>query len=422
MPNRTIPPPLREITNLKLPMPNIYTLDNGIKVYETDMGTQPVLKLEIIFTAGRWHEHKKLVGRVTASLLKEGTKKHTGAEIAEHIDFWGSSINFPVNLDSSNLVLYCLTKHFEKVLPYITEILTEPAFPEHELKDYTKRSQQRLKVDLGKNDVVSYRQITQAMYGTTHPYGYNSLPEFYNELTRTDLVEHFSKHYTAENCIILISGRPDKNTIPLLNQYLGRNLPNGKSILNTAQIAPSPQKKLIIPREDSLQTSIRIGRRIMKRNHADFQNFYVLNTILGGYFGSRLMANLREDKGYTYGAYSVIEPMMHDAYYFTSVEVGKDVTQAALKEIYHEFGRLRKEPVGKEELQMVKNYLLGNFLTYLDGAFNVGEVVKTLVTEQVPFQYFEQLVDAVKNIQPETIQQLANQYLQDEDQYQVIVG
>lgn len=422
MPNRKVPPPLQEIGHLALPLPKQYTLDNGIKVYAINMGTQPILKMEVIINAGRWHEHKKLVGRATASLLKEGTGEYSAREIAEKIDFWGSSMSFPVNLDSSNLVLYCLTKHFDKTLPYVATVLTQPTFPEDELQQYIKRSRQRLKVDLEKSDVMAYREVTEAIYGSEHPYGYNSRLPLYDTLHRTDLVQHFQQHYKAGNCTIILSGQPDKNTISLLNKYLGRNLPKGNSVTKKAVLSPFTQKKIEFPKADALQTSIRIGRRIMKRSDKDFQHFYVVNTILGGYFGSRLMANLREKKGYTYGVYSVIEPMVNDAYYFVSADVRKDSTADALQEIYQEFKRLREEPVGKDELQMVKNYLLGNFLTYLDGAFNVAEVVKTLVTENVPFQYFEELVQTVKHIQPDTIQRVANEYLQEQDQYQVIVG
>ncbi len=422
MPNRKIPPPLQEIRDLTLPLPTIYTLDNGIKVYTINMGTQPILKMEVIINAGRWYEHKKLVSRATASLLKEGTNQYSAGEIAEKIDFWGSSMSFPVNLDSSNLVLYCLTKHFDKTIPYVADVLTQPTFPEDELQQYIKRSRQRLRVDLEKNDVMAYREVTEAIYGSEHPYGYNSRLPIYDTLHQTDIVQHFQKNYKAGNCTIILSGQPDKNTIQLLNQYIGRNLPKGKSVIKKATLSPNTQKKIEFPKVEGLQTSIRIGRRIARRSEVDFQNFYVLNTILGGYFGSRLMANLREEKGYTYGVYSVIESMVHDAYYFVSADVRKESTSDALQEIYREFKRLREEPVGNEELQMVKNYLLGNFLTYLDGAFNVAEVVKTLVTENVPFQYFENLVQTVKHIQPDTIQRLANEYLQEEDQYQVIVG
>lgn len=422
MPNRKQQPPLKEIKNLALPRPNVYTLDNGIKVYETNMGTQPILKLEIIFNAGRWYEDKSLVSRATASLLKEGTTNHTAAEIAETIDFYGGTISFPVNLDTSNLVLFCLTKHFDKLLPLVHEIATTPAFPESELDQFIKYNQQRLKVDLDKNDVVAYREVTEAIFGAVHPYGYNSVGSMYQALTQADLHQHFQNHYKAGNCVMILSGRPNQNTLPLLNQYFGRNFPLGQSVKKTAIITPNPQRKILFPKQMSVQTAIRIGQKLFSRHHPDYHGVYVLNAILGGYFGSRLMMNLREDKGYTYGAYSMIEPMLFDGYFYIGVEVGREVTEAARKEIYYELKRLREEPVKPAELNMVRNYLLGNLLTNLDGAFNVSEVIKIFVTEQLNFEFYQKLVHTIKTIQPQTLQALANTYLKTEDMHEVIVG
>ena len=422
MPNRKIQPPLREIKNLALPKPNIYTLDNGIKVYETNMGTQPILKLEIIFNAGRWYENKHLVSRATASQLKEGTKNHSAAQIAETIDFYGGNINFPVNLDTSNLVLFCLTKHFEKLLPLVDELLTQPAFLESELEQFIKHNTQRLKVDLDKSDVVAYREVTEAIFGTVHPYGYNSVAQMYQALEANDLKQHFQNHYRAGNCVMILSGKPNANTIKLLNQYLGRNLPLGASVKNFAQISPNQQRMILFPKKEAPQTAIRIGRKLFTRHHPDYYGIYVLNTILGGYFGSRLMMNLREEKGYTYGVYSTIEPMVHDGYFYIGTEVGREVAEAARKEIYSELKRLREEPVKPAELNMVRNYLLGNLLTNLDGAFNVSEVIKVFVTEQLNFEFYQQLVHTIKTIQPQTLQALANTYLKAEDMHEVIVG
>ena len=422
MPNRKIQPPLRAIKNLDLPQPTIYTLDNGIRVYETNMGTQPILKMEIIFTAGRWYESKQLVGRATASLLKEGTQDYTAAKIAETIDFYGGSLSFPVNLDTSNIILYCLTKHFEKLLGLVQDILTTPLFLETELEQFVKRNQQHLKVDLGKNDVVAYREVTEAIFGSNHPYGYNSIASTYEALEKKDLQQHFQNHYKAGNCVILLSGRPTTNTIELLNQYLGRNLPLGHSVKKSAVITPHPQRKILFPKKEALQTSIRIGRKLFTRHHPDYNGIYMLNTILGGYFGSRLMMNLREDKGYTYGAYSTIEPMLFDGYFYIGADVGREVTDAARKEIYYELKRLREEPIKPAELNMVRNYLLGNLLTNLDGAFSVSEVIKVFVTEQLDFKFYERLVQTIRTIQPNALQALANKYLRIEDMHEVIVG
>ncbi len=420
--NRQIPPALQEIKNYKLPIPNKYILDNGIPVYEVNMGTQDILRVELLFHSGRWYEEKAIVSKLTASLLREGTERVSGATIAEQTDFYGASIRFPSNLDTAHIQLYSLTKHLKNVLPILEEILSKPAFPQKELQSIVQRSKERLKIDLENNDTVAYRTVTELMYGKNHPYGYNSTPELYDQIERADLIRHYEANYVTENCFIIISGKSDKDTISLINKHLGQVIPKGKAERKVFSFEPNEQQKLIIPKKDSLQTAMRIGKRLFNRQHPDYQKMYILNTILGGYFGSRLMQNLREAKGYTYNIYSALDPMMVDGYFMVGTEARSEVAKETIQEIYSEFGRLRNELVPQEELAMVKNYLLGTLLTAVDGPFNASEVVKMIIANNLPSNYYSLLIDTIKNISASDIQKLANNYLQEDSFYEVIVG
>ena len=170
------------------------------------------------------------------------------------------------------------------------------------------------------------------------------------------------------------------------------------------------------------QSSIRIGRKLFSRHHPDYKGLFVLNTILGGYFGSRLMANLREEKGYTYNIHSSLDAMRYDGYFYIGTEVGTQHTSATLEQIYLEMQKLQDTPISTDELEMVRNYLMGNFLTMLDGPFNVSEVAKTLVSDHIPLSFFESLVRTVQEIQAEELQLLAQKYLNKEEMWEVIVG
>lgn len=421
MPDRTTAPEIREISDLKLPLPTVHTLDNGIPVYETRMGTQEILKLEILFYAGRPAEVKMLTARATASLLREGTENYTSADIAEQVDFYGGTLSTPVNLDASNVVLYSLTKHFEKLLAIVSEMVTKPVFPAEELTAFGERNIQRLSVDLMRTDVVAYRKITELIYGATHPYGYNSSEEAYRALTREDLVEHFERNYHAGNCKIFISGKITSAHIDLLNEYLGKTIPAGEADPPVfAQYLPPPQR-VRIPHPESIQTAIRIGRRLFNRSHPDHSGMFVLNTVLGGYFGSRLMTNIREEKGYTYNIFSSHDPMMYDGYFYIGTEVSNDLTDKTRTEIYKELERIRTELIDDEELNMTKNYLLGNMLTLIDGPFNVADVVKTYIAEDLPVSKFAELVTTIKEITAEELRDLAVKYFKKEDMWEVIV-
>lgn len=419
---RQTPPPIHEVSSLHLPRPSISHLDNGIPVYETRLGTQEIMKVEIVFLSGRPHEHKRLVSRATARMLREGTTHYTSAQLAEKIDFYAGTVQTPVNLDTGSLVLYCMTKHFEHLIPILGEMLNEPNFPERELAIFTENNIQSLLVDLAKNDVLAYRKITELIFGESHPYGYNSTPNDYKALTREDLIQHHKNYYTSDNCIIFLSGKTNDTILKLLNQYLGQK----KTTLHHTTIPLSTTHNLPVKikerNAETVQSAIRIGRQFGNRKHPDFNGFYVLNTILGGYFGSRLMTNIREKKGFTYNIYSALDLMHHDGYFYVSSEVGNKFVKKAINEIYHEMDMLKKELVDNDELKMVRNYLLGNMLNMIDGPMAISDVIRSFIIEGVPLDAFETFVEDVKSITPQQLRELAEKYFNKEDMFEVIVG
>ncbi len=422
MPNRKIAPSIRPIEKLELPPVESIRLDNGMPVYLIDVGTQEALKLELVFFAGRPYEEKQMVARATASLLKEGTRQRDSAQIAEAFDFFGSSLSAPQSLDTANLVVYSLNRHFESILALLSEILAEPAFPEQELMAFIQRNQKSLREDLSKNEVLAYRKITEVIFGESHPYGYNSTPETYGALIREDLIRHFQRCYTVDNSVLFVSGKIDDQVVPLLNRFLGQLDRKGKPVMNAFPAIPSHPKKIHLEHPGTVQSAIRIGRHLFDRKHPDFPGLYVLNTVLGGYFGSRLMANIREEKGYTYNIYSLLDTMRFDGSFYIGTEVGKEFTENSLREIYREMEQLCQDPVGEEELTMVRNYLLGSFLSMVDGPFNVADVVKTLVLEDLPLDYFTQLVDATRYTTAKDLLDLSQKYLVPDKMWEVVVG
>ncbi|MDX1940433.1 MAG: pitrilysin family protein [Saprospiraceae bacterium] len=420
--NRTQQPLIRAIDKLVLPPVQTLSLDNGIPVYVVNMGTQEVLKLEIIFFAGRPFEHKKLVGRATAAMLKEGSKSYDSAAIAEQFDFYGSSFRAPFNIDTAVVELYSLNKYFDNVLPIVADILAEPSFPQKELDTYIHVNQQNLQIDLTKNDTIAYRTVTELIFGAEHPYGYNSFPATYGDLKREDLVEHYKRCFNSSNCAIVISGKVNDKILRSLNHYIGQSIAGGQKQEANFQRQSSPQRNIRIQNPDTVQMAIRVGREMFNRQHPDYPGMYVLNTLIGGYFSSRLMENIREDKGYTYNIYSVLDTMNYDGCFYIGTEVGNQFTLQTLDEIYREMEILRNELVEEEEFEMLYNYILGGFLNMLDGPFNVSDIVKTTVSEGLPITYFNELVQTIQAITSEDILALSQKYLNPNDYWEVIVG
>lgn len=423
MADRSKPPQIHPVQSVHIPQPQQYTLDNGIVVHDINIGNQDVIKIELTIQAGRWQETKPLVSRATAKLLKMGTTRRNADELANALEYYGTKLKISDGFDSTILQVYCLRKHVEPILELMTEMLTQPTFPESELEKFIKRNQERLKVDLQKGDFVSYRIFTELLYGTQHPYGYNSTMEIYSALTTNDLKDFFKRCYHANNCMLVVAGKTDEALRTLLNRYLG-TLPQGEPVANiTPPAMPAVQRFVQHETLDksNMQASIRIGRRLFNKQHPDFIGFSVLNTVLGGYFGARLMQNLREDKGYTYGVYSSVDDLQHDGYFYIDTEVGRDVQADALAQIYHEIEQLRNEPIDAEELEMVRSYLMGTYLNALDGLFNVSTTLSDAIRSNVSASYLTDVIRATQTITAAELQQLAQRYLQPEMLTEVVV-
>lgn len=421
--NRNKAPLIQTVGALRLHQPVLHHLSNGIPVYEVSLGSQNVIKLELIFNAGRWHEKEKLIARITSQLLKAGSHQHNSEQLANFFEYYGASLNVYDGFNTVNIQVYCLSKHLEALLPMLQDLLTNPAFPEGELTKLIKRNRQNLKVQLQKNDVVAYRLFTEELFGTEHPYGYNSSEDSFNSLTLESIHRHFKENYTANNCTIFVSGKVSPTIIGLLEQHFG-NLPLATIVeAPNWELAPIrlPKKIHQVLSKDSSQASIRIGRRTFAREHPDCDAFYMLNMVLGGYFGARLMQNLREEHGFTYGVYASLETLRYNGYWYIHTDVGKDVKDAALTEIYREIQRLQDVPIPIQEMEMVRNYTLGMQLTSLDGVFNVASINKSLVTAGLDDSYYYKFIQTIKTITPEQIQAMAQKYLNKEDLLEVVI-
>ncbi|MEO7175255.1 MAG: pitrilysin family protein [Saprospiraceae bacterium] len=413
MQNRKQAPPIVPIQDVPMPSYATSKLANGVTIYDIRSGSQEILRLELVFPGGRWKERKPLVSKAAAALWKDGTTLHTSAELAQNIDYYGASINTFSNPDFDVIVLYCLKKHYRPLLDILLEILQFPSFPDSELQTFVANNKQRLKVDLAKNDVIAFREFTEAIYGSKHPYGYNSSEEHYDALLQQDLVDHYQRIYQPSNLKVFISGDTDDELIGLTAQSFGSIREGNKAKgpkLNFAKPQGNPGKIILQGMQD-MQVSVAMGRRMVKRSHKDYAGLYVLNTVLGGYFSSRLMTNIREKKGYTYNIYSHLEPLLNDGYFYISTDISKAFLKDTLHQINREIKLLQEEEIGQEEMHMLKNYLAGNFLSAIDGPMNIGELVKMIETESLPVYYLPMIAKEVRELSSKRLMQLAKKYL-----------
>lgn len=423
--DRKTPPPIKDAVDLRLELKPYtkYILDNGVEVYAIDAGAEEVLQLEMVFFAGDWYEGQNGIAAATNFLLKNGSSNRTAYEINEHFDYFGSYLNRNCYNETSNIILHCLTKHLHELLPVMRELITDATFPQHELDIYKQNMKQRLEVNLKKCEVVANRQIDEYLYGHDHPYGKYSTLETYDALDRDAIMSFYERYYGRGRCVIFVAGIIPSDIHHQLNQHFGQ-LPLNKEALPEIQypVTPSTQKKnRIINDPEGLQGAVRIARPFPNRHHPDYKQAMVLNTLLGGFFGSRLMDNIREDKGYTYGIYSYLQNHIGDSAWVISTEAGRDVCEDTIKEVYHEMKRLREEEIPEDEMMMVKNYLMGTILGDLDGPFQIIGRWKNIILNGLDEQYFYETLTTIRDISPEALNALAQKYLREEDFYELVV-
>ena len=422
--NRKQAPDFKTIDKIHIQHAVENTLDNGIKVYTIDSGSQELTKIEFLFKAGMYYQSQPLLASAANNLLETGTKNYTANELSDNIDFFGSFFECAVEQDFASLALFSLNKYLDKSLHYVEDIIKNPIFPKDEFDIYISNKKQKHLVNSEKVNVLARRRFSELVFGEKHPYGVTVMDEDFDKLTLESVIEFYKTFYHSGNCTIVASGKLSKDLIETLNNFFG------KTTWGHVQAIPVPklevdttkQQKHFIEKPDAIQSAVRVGRLMFNKKNPDYFKFQVLNTILGGYFGSRLMANIREDKGYTYGIGSGLASLVNGGFFYISTEVGTDVTNDTLKEIYKEIKLLREELVGKEELETVRNYVLGQFLRSVDGPYSLADKFKAIWEFGLGYDYFEKYFEAVKTITPEEIRTLANTYLQEKDLIELVVG
>ncbi len=423
--NRTIEPKIIDAVDFDLQLKPYrhFTLDNGVPVYSINAGAQDVIMIELVFDAGNWFEEKNIVAATTNFLLKNGTKNKTSFALNEHFEMYGAYLNRNCYSETATVTLHTLCKHLHHLLPVVAEILTESVFPEEELNIYKQNQKQRLEVNLKKCDFVANRLIDEYVYGFHHPYGRYTSTLDYDALQKQELEKFYHQYYTNGNCKIFVAGKLPDNIEQQLNNVLGK-LPFNTSSLHSKEFISSPaeQKKYnIINDVNGVQGAIRLAKTFFNRHHPDFQKVQVLNNIFGGYFSSRLMSNIREDKGYTYGIHSYFQNHIHESCWMIATEAGRDVCDATIEETYKEMRRLQDELVDDEELSLVRNYMMGSILGDLDGPFQIIARWKTYILNNLTEDYFYASLNTIRTVTAEELQFLAKKYLNPEEFYELVV-
>ena len=412
-----------ELTGLE---PEVRSLRNGRNVYLFADANTELVRMDFVFEAGAVYQPQLLVSAVANSLFTEGTLHHTAVQIADFMDARGVAIEHSRDYMTASLTVYVLRKYAEELLPLLHEMMTEPLWSEAEYDVYVSKLKQHILTAEGKTSQVARNLFYAGLYGQNHPYGTYAGVKDVEALTISVVRSFYQERYNLDEMKIILSGAVDEQLLSAVGAEWGTVQGCG-CVHRMFCAAPSSdavsvghlQKGI----EGAVQNTVRVGRLLpLQWQDEELSSFMVLNTVLGGYFGSRLMTNLREDKGYTYGIYSNVYLAYGSLAFFAVADVASEHSAAALKEIRSEMTRLCEEPIGAEELQCVVNYMVGDFLRSIDGVFERAERFKQMYESGIDEQFTRNLLSALSMITPDQLRATAQHYLDPSRMLEVEVG
>lgn len=419
--DRKKPPKITSDFDLSVHDLRISQLSNGIKLYELNTGSQPILKLDILLHSGRVEE--KVIGTAKAALhlLREGSVSKDAEKLAKTFDFYGAVIKNQSSLEHSYMNLVILDKHFKEIWPTWLEMIQFPMYDDRELDKYIQLTVEKMQFQLAQNDVLAYRKITEHIFGAEHPYGYNTEIEHVKALKRDDVLDYYNRNFAENNISVVLSGKYSEGTRAEIINGLENFGRKKKMEAIQFKVPTSPPKKILIETKNKLQASLKIGSPLFDYRHDDYSGFKMLNMVLGGYFGSRLMKNIREEKGYTYGIYSAAHCLDKGGYFYISADVGNEYLDPAISEIFSEMKILKEKPIDSKELEMVRNYVNGQILSSLDGPFAKAQLIRNLAAKGLTLDDQEKHVKKMTQTTAKDLQDLANKYF-DSDSYSTVIA
>ncbi|MCX6254377.1 MAG: pitrilysin family protein [Bacteroidia bacterium] len=418
-----IQPPVFPVEKLDIPVAKLFELNNGVPVYLIEAGTEEIMRLEFTFSAGQVKEYLPLLASTTNMMLTEGSQNYSSEELNRLLDYYGAFLNLSAEKDRAGIVVFFLSKHIEKVLELSREIIFRPVFPEAELNSLMKKRFRWYLVNREKVQNLAIDQFFESVFGKHHPYGHQVAEDDFDRINPALLSDFHLKYYTPDNMAVIISGKIHEKTTELLNYYFGDFTSKKIYIEDSENILKGEKiKKVHINKPSTVQTAIRIGSQTINKRHPDYPGLKVLDSIMGGYFGSRLMKNIREEKGYTYGISSSVSSLDLIGYKVISTEVSQKNCQKTINEIYNEIRLLQTFPVKKEEMAVVRNYMSGEMVRMFDGPFALAESFKSAWEFGLDNSYYYRLAEKIKTIDPDEIIELARTYYNIDELYEVTVG
>ncbi len=420
------PSPGAQIT-MELPKIQRIELNNGLRIILAEQKELPLVQASLVIRSGADGDAigKAGTASLTADMLDEGTKNRSALGIADEIDFLGSHIALSANYDASVASLLTMKENLDKSLELLSDIVLNPTFPKEDFLRLKNELLSDLIAQKSRPDILSTNIFNNKLFGDLYPYGYpiDGTEETVSEITIEDIIKYYTNYYAPNNTSLIISGDITINEVKAVAQkYFGNWKRKEIKLPVISDTRDNPEKVIyILDRKKAPQTQVRLGNIGIKRNSPDFYAVNILNQILGSSNG-RLFLNLREAKGYTYGAYSNFSMRKYPGPFLAYAGVQTEVTDSALIEFISEFEKIKNELVNNEEFNMYKTAVIQRLPRIFETPSQIASQLIALELFELPDDFFSKLIEHYNHVTPGDIQRVANKYLMTDKLTIVLAG
>ncbi len=407
-----------------LALPRRVVMPNGVPLYLLDSVDKGVVRFDLLFKGGYAVQHKPLQAMFTNRMLREGAGTLTAAEISRRLDYYGAWIDIYSSQNCNHITLYTMSKHFVPLLQVLEEMVKHPLFPQKNLDVVRSSNKSYFSVNSQKVDVVSQRYFENSLWGEEHALGHVVEASDYDAIARADILDYYNAFYGSRNCTIFIAGSVDEASLAAVADCFGNSVWGCENACGETVVSPPCPiaGRRTIPVEGTMQSAVKMGFMAMESTHPDFHKFRFLCVLLGGYFGSRLMSNIREENGYTYQIMAETDAYGKRNAFMISSETATEYVEPLIKEVYSELGRLVAEPVSEAEICLVRNYIMGELCREYEGQSAKSEVFINAWLSGVGFESVNRYIEEINSVTAADMQRLAREYFKKENMIEVVVG
>ena len=423
MPDRSRLPEISPITSIRQPKADFVSLDNGIRLGVVKDEALDLIRLDLAFSGGKYCESRMLAAKMTCGLLDKGTATRNAQQVADDLDFYGSWLTPSSANHFSFYSVTSLSKYVSQTYAVAEDVVKNPSFAQNEMEIFRNKLLAGYRINSRKVSFMGAAAMNKAMYGANHPYGRVESESDITVLTRDDVVDFHKRFFNSSRCHMIVCGNVNDEIISQINKHFGGNDWAGSFSDEKPWMEPerTAERNIFVEVPDAVQNNISISSPIMTSYEPDYHKLKVLVTLLGGYFGSRLMMSIREDKGYTYGITAALQTGLKTCFIKISTDADCKYTDAIVDEVFRQMEILKTELVKEDELRVLKNYILGNVFAQFDSSYSISDYCLETMNGR-PEGRLQQYIDAITTITPQEIISLANKYFNREDFITVVAG